>query len=277
VKHIWLVSNVQSGSTSEEKCDALRTVCHEKRLHFVGNSRFPDEPPPDAAMLHAAGADTVLLFAGDGTINATLRALEQWYGDVLILPGGTMNLLAKMLHGDAGPADIIHRVHREARRTALPYLQAAHHRAYVASIIGPAAHWAKAREAVREGSGAKIIRYGLRAWRRMFSEKVRIAGVPRLTGGYQAIFASVGGDLISLAAVDARDWRQIAELGWDWICGDWVAARAVTSQSTERFIVAGSRPVLALLDGEPRTLAPGTSFTLGRSAEIFLTTCEETE
>lgn len=275
VEHIWFISNARSGSASDEKCEAVKTICHERGLRLVGHSRFPEEALPEPDMLAQAGADTVLLFAGDGTINATLRAIGDWDGGVLILPGGTMNLLAKALHGEAEPAEIIHRAHMSPRRTSLSFIEAAGHRAYVGLILGPAAHWVKAREAARSGLGMRPIRFALRAWRRMFREKIRVSGVPGLSRGYQAIFASPGDGAIALAAVDARDWRSIAELGWDWVRGDWVAARAVTSRRADRFLVAERRPVLALFDGEPRTLEPGTAFTLGRSADIFLTTIAE--
>lgn len=275
MKHIWFISNARSGSTSEDKCEALRTICTDKGLHIVGHSQFPDDDLPGPDALQRAGADTVLLFAGDGTINATIRAIGTWEGQVLILPGGTMNLLAKMLHGDADPAEIIHKAHNATRLTGLSYLHADDHRAYVAVILGPAAYWARAREAARQRKGINMARHAMDAWRRMFSEKIRVAGVPGLSHGYQAIFATSRQGEISLAAVNAHDWRSIAQLGWDWLRGDWVAAQAVTSRQTDSFRIASRHSVLALFDGEPQTLSRGTGFTAGQSAPIFLTTLAE--
>jgi hypothetical protein len=39
--------------------------------------------------------------------------------------------------------------------------------------------------------------------------------------------------------------------------------------------IAERRPVLALFDGEPQMLDPGTTITVGRSRQQFITTAKE--
>ena len=61
---------------------------------------------PDGAIVSAAGVDSIIVMSGDGTINGVARSLSGWEGTLIVLPGGTMNLLAHALHGDAPIADV---------------------------------------------------------------------------------------------------------------------------------------------------------------------------
>ncbi len=273
---LWFITNPNSGTTSQAKCDAMEAVFEERGLTFAGRTRFPEDTLPEAATLYAAGVDTVVLFAGDGTINAALRALAEWEGAFLILPGGTMNLLAKALHDETDPHKIIHAAHGCDRRVALPYIVAGEHRAFVGLILGPAASWFRAREVVRKGRFGRLAAAVRGAWRSTFHRRgVRVQGARALGDSYQAVFVTPTLDGLEVAAVDARDWGSIAQLGWEWVTGDWVAARAVTESRTEQLRLAERRPVLALFDGEPETLGPGTAIRAGRSLETFIATRKE--
>ena len=272
MQKLWFITNPASGSASREKCDALEAVFEERGLHLVGRTFFPEQPLPDAASL--ARVDTVVLFAGDGTINAAICHLADWEGTILILPGGTMNLLAKALHDSLDPQAIVYAAHQRGRKVALPFVEAGASRALVGLILGPVTRWARAREIVREGRLRGLARSVRLAWKRTFSRGIRVEGVLGLAGRSQAVFVHPADDHLDVAAIDARDWRSIVELGWDWLTGDWVAARAVTQVRTRSLRVAGNKPVLALFDGEPVTLAPHQPITGGRTRPIFLSTKE---
>jgi len=273
---LWFITNPNSGTTSQAKCDAMEAVFEERGLRLAGRTRFPEDTLPEAARLYAADVDTVVLFAGDGTINAALRALAEWEGAFLILPGGTMNLLAKALHDETDPHKIIHAAHGCDRRVALPYIVAGEHRAFVGLILGPAASWFRAREVVRKGRFGRLLAAVRGAWRSTFHRRgVRVQGARNLGDSYQAVFVTPTLDGLDVAAVDARDWGAIAQLGWEWVTGDWVAARAVTESRTEQLRLRERKPVLALFDGEPETLDPGTTIRAGRSLETFIATRAE--
>lgn len=272
MERLWFITNPNSGSATRETCEALETVFEERGLALAGRTAFPGVPMPSVGDLQ--GVDTVVLFAGDGTINAALCALADWDGAFLILPGGTMNLLAKALHGNAEPAAIIHAAHEGGRQVPLPYIEAGPHRAFVGLILGPAAHWGRAREAARKGRLGRVLRAIRSAWRRTFGKGVRVAGVPGMRGRYQAVFVAPGIDMLEVTAIDARDWSSIAELGWNWLTGDWVAARAVTDRRTRRLRPVSKRPVLALFDGEPVTIEPDIEVTGGMTRPAFIATLE---
>lgn len=275
MERLWFITNPHSGSSGAEKAEAIEAACAERGLSFVGRTDFPDQALPTPQDLNRAGADTIMLFAGDGTINAAVCSLADWEGSILILPGGTMNMLAKMLHGDADSAAILEAAHAREHRVALSCVEAGKYRAFVGLIVGPAASWYRAREHVREGSLGKLWPAIRGAWRRTFGRGVRVTGAPNLPSYVQGIFIRAEDDHLEVAAVDARDFRSIADLGWSWVSGDWVAARAVTEMRADELRIAERRPVLALFDGEPQTLDPGTRIGVGRTGEQFLTTLSE--
>lgn len=269
---LWFITNPGSGSSTAKKREAIEAAFTARHLIVAGRTNFPEDDLPEPAALDAARVDTVVLFAGDGTINAAVGALAQWGGHILILPGGTMNLLAKALHGDADPATIIAAAHDETRLTALPLVEAGRHRAYVGLIVGPAASWVRARELVRAGRLRGLARAVSHAWRRTFGGGIRLAGVPALGDKLQAVFVRPEAKGLRFAGVDARDWSSIGQLGWGWMTGDWVAAASVTEVMAPRAAIGGRKPVLALFDGEPEMLDPGTEILPGKTAEQFITT-----
>jgi diacylglycerol kinase family enzyme len=276
MQNLWFITNPNSGTTSRAKCDALEAVFEERGLTVAGRTEFPDQPLPKGADLTRKKVDTVVLFAGDGTINAALCALGKWKGSFLILPGGTMNLLARALHTSLDPHAIVHAAQGKTRRVALPFIEAGEHRAFVGLILGPAAAWARAREAVRKGRLGRLVQAARAAWRKTFHrDGIRIHGAPGLRHRYQAVFVSPDAEGLEVTAVDARDWGAIAQLGWDWLTGDWVAAHAVTETRASELRVEGTRAVLALFDGEPVTLDPRETIRAGTSAKTFIATREE--
>ncbi|WP_240953667.1 diacylglycerol kinase family protein [Sphingomonas sp. G-3-2-10] len=276
MQRLWFITNPNSGTATPAKCEALEAVFKERGLELAGRTGFPDEPIPDGDALTAKKVDTVVLFAGDGTINAALCALAEWEGSFLILPGGTMNLLAKALHSELDPAKIIHAAHDETTRVSLPYIEAGEHRAFVGLILGPAASWFRAREAVRKGRIGRLFQAARAAWANTFARKgIRVRGAPGLQRRYQAVFVFPDSDGLEVTGVDARDWKSIAQLGWEWLTGDWVAAHAVTKTNTPELRLKGNRKVLALFDGEPVTLDPATRIRSGTSLKAFISTREE--
>ncbi|MES2097699.1 MAG: diacylglycerol kinase family protein [Pseudomonadota bacterium] len=270
-----MITNPHSGSTDPAKAAAVERLFAERGLTLAGRTDFPDDALPTPKALDRAKVDTAVLFAGDGTINAAICALAEWQGAVLILPGGTMNMLAKTLHGNADPTAIVAAAHTDHRRVGLPFVESGKNRAFVGLIVGPAASWFRAREMVRSGRLSRLLPAIRMAWRRTFGRGIRLAGAPGFPPQVQGAFVHAVDDHLQVAAVDARDFRSIADLGWSWIAGDWVAAHAVTERRATTLSVAERRSVLALFDGEPVSLEPGAVMTAGRSRAQFIATIGE--
>lgn len=273
-KRAWLVTNPSSGSTSEVECEGVVAALDRAGVALAHRTDFPADPPPDADALQRAEVDLLVLYAGDGTINAALAAAGKWDGAILVLPGGTMNLLPLILHDGLDAPALAERALADERRVALPFVAAGEHRAFVAVILGPAGEWVHARERLREHRLRGVWRAITVAWQNTFRRSVRIAGAEALRGRYQAIFVQAHDGALRVDGIDARDWAAIAELGWSWMTGDWLAARAVTECAARAVRVLGLRPVRALLDGEPLHLPPGARLAPGVTAPRFLTTKE---
>lgn len=147
---LWLVHNDASGSNDREALERMSESCAECGLRVAFSTSFPTDDLPTPEMLDAAGLDLVAIFAGDGTVNAGLNALAGWSGQVLVLPGGTMNLLYHRLFGDmeldevlalAGSGDLA------ARRPGI--ITSPLGTAYAGMLAGPGTSWNEVREAMR--------------------------------------------------------------------------------------------------------------------------------
>ncbi|MXP40215.1 diacylglycerol kinase [Altererythrobacter soli] len=150
-KRIWLVANDASGSNDEQAREELEQCCGNAGFHVERMVGFPAEDLPDAAALDAAGIELLAVFAGDGTTNAVIGNLAGWGGAVLVLPGGTMNLLYHRLHGERTFDEVIHMAAagRAARRRP-GVIRCGRGTAYVDLLAGPGTSWYEVREAMRE-------------------------------------------------------------------------------------------------------------------------------
>ncbi|WP_374410086.1 diacylglycerol kinase family protein [Novosphingobium colocasiae] len=155
---IWLVRNPASGSNDDDGCAALKQAFADAGLGVEREILFPDEPAPAPDRLEDGAVDILAVFAGDGTTHAVLGAVQGWGGVVLVLPGGTQNLLSKRLHGDVPPDEIVGRVGRgEARRIRPPVLRTRHGDGYADMLAGPGAVWSDVREAMREANLMELV------------------------------------------------------------------------------------------------------------------------
>lgn len=102
-----LICNSQSGSYDEAVHRQLVDACRAAGVPLAATVALPDDDLPDAEALRAQDIDLLAVWTGDGTINAAATRCAGWSGAVLPLPGGTLNLLSKQLHGDRPAADIL--------------------------------------------------------------------------------------------------------------------------------------------------------------------------
>lgn len=252
MKRLWLVLNTASGSTSAAIVTEFEASCGEYAI--AGRTSFPDEALPDVAALDAADADTLVVFGGDGTINAATCTVDAWDGACLVLPGGTMNGLAKALHGSASWTTILGRA-ASGRLERVPVAVCGDHRAMVGVILGPAASWFHAREYVRSGAWSKLLRALRYATRKTFARTIRVLGETTHAGRYRAVIVTpLVGDL-EIATISTPSWFAAARLGIDWLVGDWRTANDVRVRRAPSVTCASSRRISALFDGEPVKLS----------------------
>lgn len=149
-QRIWLVNNEASGSNDAAALATFEGECDECGFAIAHRTVFPQQELPTPRLLDAAEVDLLAIFAGDGTINAALESVEGWGGAVLILPGGTMNLLYHRLFGDAELNDVLAAVAcGDAKRQRPGIVESDCGRAYAGVLAGPGTAWADVREAMR--------------------------------------------------------------------------------------------------------------------------------
>ncbi|WP_246543592.1 diacylglycerol/lipid kinase family protein [Novosphingobium profundi] len=157
-RQVWLVCNAASGSNDEQSQRDVCSALEEAGFTIARTIRFPDEPAPEAADLDAQGIDLVVTFGGDGTTHAVVTGLFGWSGAVLVLPGGTMNLLAKALHGDVDPSTIASRLAGgQGRRERPSVIGSPHGFGLTGVLAGPGTVWNEVREAMRAANIVEMV------------------------------------------------------------------------------------------------------------------------
>ncbi|QZH76195.1 MAG: hypothetical protein JY451_06515 [Erythrobacter sp.] len=149
-RRIWFINNAASGSNDVALLAECEKLCGQNALTIAHRTSFPEQELPTPDVLDAAGIDLVTIYAGDGTVNATLHALAGWSGAVLVLPGGTMNLFYHRLFGKAELAEVLMAVaagEAQPRRPAI--ISAPCGNAYAGLLAGPGTAWNDVREAMR--------------------------------------------------------------------------------------------------------------------------------
>ena len=150
-KNIWLAVNAASGSNSDAALADLDRAFGEAGFALTRKIAFDTDGAPSLDTLRRERVDMLAVFTGDGTVSAIVTALYGWDGAILVLPGGTMNLLAGRLHGDATASEIIARVAAGKGRRERPTLIRSRQGDALSGVLaGPGTAWAPVREALRE-------------------------------------------------------------------------------------------------------------------------------
>lgn len=272
-----LISNDRSGSNDQAALAKLLYHCSAAGLAVAWHISFPREELPTPAALDAAGIAMVVIFTGDGTLNAVLDALDGWDGQVLVLPGGTQNLLARRLHGDLSAAQVL-AAHAAGRSVACRpgVIRCPAGCAYAELQAGPGTAWHAVREALRDGSMLELAQETIAATAETLAAPGVVVRDPAMggAGGYpllvltardeaiavSAYHARQAGDyLAQAAAVLARDFRQGPHdnLG---------LVRRITLASVD------GAPLGLLLDGEPADPGPSCTFELAACGVDLLAT-----
>lgn len=153
-----LVCNAASGSNDPQSLADVRKALIDAGMDLVRVIHFPDDVAPGAEALEAQGIDLVVTFGGDGTTHAVITGLFGWSGAALVLPGGTMNLLSRRLHGDATAPDIVARLAKaRLKRVRPPVISSGHGIALTGILAGPGAIWNEVREAMREANLLEVV------------------------------------------------------------------------------------------------------------------------
>lgn len=264
---LWLLTNAKSGSNSEAALEELQGHCGEAGLSIDRTICFPHEDIPTGAELDAAGIECLAIFTGDGTLNAAITSLYGWSGAVLVLPGGTMNLLSIRMHGDADTAMIIDRYQRGAMRRWRPDVARCDAGDALAGLlIGPGTAWATVRESMRDGDVGETATKAGEALTET-TEGARVRCAEPLLGrreGYPLIEMTPSHRGLQLDAYHADTPLELARQGMALLRRSFREGPHDTLGLVDRLVVENCKgePVNILIDGEAAGLGARPEFAL---------------
>ncbi|MCG6119280.1 MAG: hypothetical protein MEP44_01410 [Blastomonas sp.] len=264
--------NEASGSYDADAIADIVTQFAEGEAPVDCIVRCPDEALPTPGRLEAEGVDIMAIYAGDGTTNSALKASAGWGGAVLILPGGTMNLLAHALHGEQDCAEIIASACAERRTRKLNTVEIGDNIAYVGVIAGPTTTWARVREDARHADVTDLVFTAIPAAisESLGGPQVSVEGIE---GTYPAIFAAPRDDAIALCGFTASSIGDVIAHASAWLNRDFRDGPRVDLGEVKQATLASEADTIGLLiDGEAAECAPGDTLRLGRAPHNFIDT-----
>ena len=264
---LWLVVNPASGSNDENTTQTVTAALDTRGWAVTRVIAFPDDPLPDPAMLDAAGVRQVAVYTGDGTINALVNALAGWGGQVLVLPGGTMNLFPLRLHRSCdldAILDIVAGGGAVARRPTS--LRCPAGVAFGGLMVGPGTAWNRVRESMRSGELLTMAQEAVAALRETAAGPGVVIRDHRATreGGYPLVEIQPGEH-------GAEILGYYAEAPLDYAGQAWATLRRRFREGphdklglSESFVIDSidGSPLSCLIDGEPGECASGSRFVV---------------
>jgi hypothetical protein len=216
-QRIWLVINDASGSNDRQARDRLELALREAGFRVKQVIPLPEQELPDPAALDAAGIALVTVFAGDGSVNALVERLSGWSGAVLVLPGGTMNLLYHRLHGEREIDEVVRLAAQGVARPTRPGVIACRQgTALVDLLAGPGTSWYHVREAMRDADLLAVADHAAQA----IGETLATPGIAcrapalGLAEGYPLVMLSPGADGIRVAGFHAETPGEMLQGSW---------------------------------------------------------------
>lgn len=254
------VINPMSRSVPENAAAALEAVVRGAGHNLVQLGCSADNLLSNVQAAAASDADAVIAWGGDGTLACTLTACGPSGPPVLVLPGGTMNMLPHRLHGNESDwRDVLERVLRAPVAEPISAGTAGDHRFYVAALFGKLTAVADSREAVRKGDVLEAAQAVLSGDVLDCETRLRITSRHRM--GEQminAVAAAVGvsseqAAALEVAAIDPESTLEMLATAVDALIHGWRKAKPVERDVSHSLTIhdLSGDPIPATLDGEP--------------------------
>jgi len=249
-----LIYNERSGGFDAALIDELEALFAQAGRPITRKQALGEGDLLTADEARKEGLDLIIVLSGDGSISAAADALEGWEGTLLILPGGTMNLLSGALHGDLSAPDIASAwLADEGERLRVPMIRAGKLTAYAGIVAGPTALWGDVREDLRNLDIAALGESVPRALSATLDETgVRIEGQ---TAQFPAIYLEPSPDGICAYGIQASGAADLFKHGVAWLKGDFRDGPSEPLGSHDALdLTATNNAMEMLVDGERRSL-----------------------
>lgn len=221
MKRTLLVINSDSGNAGSVDGEALASAFKAPGFDIVGKVTLPEGDLPTRADLEARDIDTVAIYAGDGTISSLCSKLRGWAGEILVLPGGTMNLLSRRLHGGYTLTELVDLLPSINKAAApVPVIMVDDVEILTGLTVGPSTRWGKVREGIRQADVTSLSETVPEAWSETLGDHgVWLKDVQR--GAYAGIFIEPhDSEYISVIAFKANSLGDMVNHGLAWLRRD---------------------------------------------------------
>ena len=267
----WLIANSNSRTTDQAAiagvCEAIARAGGEvERQIDLANEELPDtgDSPPDM----------VVSLGGDGTANAVIRQFGGADGpSLLILPGGTMNLLSQRLHGDAQIEQVVERAFSNGRVISVPLIEGPDFRSLVGVIAGPASAWAEVREDLREGAVDSLIADVRAALEATFAgPAVRLRGHE---DDHAALLIEAREDGLHAHDIRADSILDLIRHGWAWLRRDFLGGPTERLEKGRDLVIESrDAEIMLLVDGEMSSAAAPLTLRWGSCPARLIATAD---
>ncbi len=277
ISRVGVVINPNGGSVPADGRDTIDAILAEMGVpaHF----EIVDHDCEAACQrVLEQDADIIIVWGGDGTVACALNTLGPDDPPVLPLPGGTMNMLHKFVHGaDIDPGTCLRTVLENPVEMDIAAGEVLEHRFYVGALLGGLTRLAAPREALRNADLLQAVTefgeagaFGLDTPMRCLSDTGARQDAQALGIFLSEDPARPGFDVLATAPESLLD---LAYTGLTGLLADWRNAWGVERGFAARVDVEAleSSGIEATLDGEPVTLPRHARFTLVRKAARVLT------
>lgn len=274
----WLIVNSRSGSNTDAARADLEQSLAIRGLAPGRTIEFPAQPLPSLHDLRVHSVRRLVVFTGDGSLNAVIEAVAGWDGEVLVLPGGTMNLLCVRLHGaEPDTGEILDRIQRKAYRAVRPAMACCDAgRAHAGLLIGPGTAWAEVREAMRDFDIAALAQGASEAIAvTSAGSRVRLAEPETGHGeGYPLVELTPSHRGIQIDGFRIENTGEFLQQSWALLRRRFREGPHERLGLVDRLVVEScdGEPIEVLVDGEPATVGSKAEFTVAECPVDLLAT-----
>lgn len=252
-----LVNKDAGGVTAADRQKLLELLAQHgvRRFELVE----PDRLSP-AIFKTAKNYDLFIVLGGDGTARAAAEFAPKNAPPLVLLPGGTLNVLPRALYGNrAWPEALTAALERgEVRRLSMG--RANDEAFFVAGIFGAPTLLARAREAVREGRYRVAVRRFRHFLKRAFTHGLRARpdGAPMRTAEAIGVLCpsfsgALEGEGLEWARLDATRLQDLLRLGLRSFGPGWREDPSIDLRTCKGGDIVSTGLIPATLDGEPKT------------------------
>jgi diacylglycerol kinase family enzyme len=147
--------NPASGAVPADGRERLRVALEAAGVRGAELIETDHSDPGQLNRLAAAQPDLFIVWGGDGTLRFALETVGKATPNLLLLPGGAMNLLPRSIHGEKTWDVVIRDVMAAPKRRTLPAGRINGGLFFCAMLAGAPARLAEARESLRRGELVK--------------------------------------------------------------------------------------------------------------------------